>query len=321
MASARRAGKAQAGLPPALRDRLIIVDDFLPLELAEAMRQGIDDHFANPAVHAPDTHQIWNYWFVPELYAYLRTQPEKVIAHASVDAFVEQLRAWSIQTLGLARISWPFLSCYVAGCRQGLHNDSANGRFGYVYSLTRDERKTIGGETIVHHEGDLFRSLSARPGAGRSFFDAVAPRFNRLVVFDDRMPHAVERLEGSMDPLQGRFVLHGHISETEPLIGGALPAETLVEMVRAAFASFAESAFVDDYHGPLTVRLDVAADGKVDECSVMLDRVIHPGDGERRWPMLLNELLGRFEALRFPAADGPSQILVPISFGQPPKME
>jgi len=314
-----KSGGAQAGLPPALRERLFIVDDFLPIELAEAMRLDIDNHFANPAVHAPDTHQIWNYWFVPDLYAYLRTQPEKVIARPSVEAFTERLRLWSIQTLGLARLSWPYLSCYVAGCRQGLHNDSANGRFGYVYSLTRDERKTIGGETIVHHEGDAFRALSSRPGAGRSFFDAVAPRFNRLVLFDDRMPHAVERLEGSMDPREGRFVLHGHISESEPIIAGALPGETLVAATRAAFQGFTDSTFLDGYHGPLTVRLDVAPDGQVSSCQVLLDRVIHAGDGERRWPALLTELLARLAAIRFPESGGPSQMLIPMSFGPQPK--
>ena len=57
-----------------------------------------------------------------------------------------------------------------------------------------------GGDTIVHHEGDPFRALSARPGAGRAFFDAVAPRFNRLVLFDDRMPHAVAQLVENLHP-------------------------------------------------------------------------------------------------------------------------
>jgi hypothetical protein len=319
MASAKVAVAAEARLPAARRDRLFIVDDFLPLEQAEAMRQAIDDHFADPNAHGADTHQIWNYWFVPDLYAYLRTQPEKVIAKPQVDAFVERLRVWSAQTLGLARVTWPYLSCYVAGCRQELHNDSANGRFGYVYSLTREDRKTLGGDTIVHHEGDAFRALSARPGAGHSFFDAVAPRFNRLVLFDDRMPHAVTRLEGSMDPREGRFVLHGHISESEPIIAGALPGDALLGPVNVAFRTFTEGVFLDGYHGPVTIRLDIAPKGEVSAHHVLLDRVIYAGDGESRWPMLLGDLLARLTALRFPAAPGPSQVLLPVSFGQPPR--
>src|SRR5215217_9793771 len=46
------------------------VDDFLPMSLAEQMRQGIDDHFAEPHTHTPETHQCWNYWYVPDLYTY-----------------------------------------------------------------------------------------------------------------------------------------------------------------------------------------------------------------------------------------------------------
>jgi hypothetical protein len=314
MASARRVATSPE-LPAALRERFFVIDDFLPLELAETMRRAIDDHFAEPARHTPETHQVWNYWFVPELYAYLRTQPEKVIANGSVVAFLSRLQAWSTQTLGLARITWPYLSLYVSGCRQGLHNDSVNGRFGYVYSLTRNERRTSGGETIVHREGDAFRTLRAEPGASHAFFDAIEPRFNRLVVFDDRMPHAVERVDGSMDPREGRFVLHGHISESEPIIAGALSGEILVGAARRALEAFAAGRFLDGYHGPLTLLIAVEPDGRVSACRVLLDRVIHPDAGDRRWPGLLGELVRSFEAIQFPAADGQSKLLMPVMFG------
>jgi hypothetical protein len=82
-----------------------------------------------------------------------------------------------------------------------------------VYSLTRNERQTIGGETLVQHDVDPFRAHLTRAAAGRSFYDVIEPKFNRLVVFDDRLPHGVERVDGSMDPTEGRFVLHGHLSE------------------------------------------------------------------------------------------------------------
>jgi len=54
-----------AGLGPA---PAAVFDDFLPKDLAEAMRADIDAHFAKPEAHRPDTHQVWNYWFVPESY-------------------------------------------------------------------------------------------------------------------------------------------------------------------------------------------------------------------------------------------------------------
>ena len=323
MSSSPRRHPAPPTLPEAvpapIRDRFLIVDDFLPLELAEAMRQGIDEHFANPGAHKPATHQVWNYWFVPELYAYLRTQPEKVIERGLVDQFQARLTAWSNETLGLAGITWPYLSLYVAGCRQGLHNDSTNGRFGFVYSLTRNERLTTGGETIVHHEGDPFRRQLTQAGAGRSFYDAIPPRFNWLVLFDDRMPHAVERVDGSMDPREGRFVLHGHLSEGEGAVTGALASEAAMPPAVEALRAFvgAAPAPLEAYQGPLTIRLEIAPDGSVSLCRVLLDRVIHPNERDPNWAPLVETLLGRLRALRFPAAPGPSRLTLPLLFGAP----
>ena len=179
---------------------LIVTDGFLPAELALQMRRAIDEHFANPQSHRPETHQVWNYWFVPELYTYLRASPERVIGQEGAAAFYEALRRWSIATLGMANVTWPYLSLCVPGCRQGWRNDSLNGRFGFVYSLTRDLRRTLGGETLVRREADSFRGNLTQPQAGRGFYETVEPRFNRLLIFDDRLPHAVERIEGAMDP-------------------------------------------------------------------------------------------------------------------------
>jgi hypothetical protein len=320
MASQRRTVAAQAPeLPAALRDRLVVVDDFLPLDLAEAMRRDIDAHFGRPQAHAPASHQVWNYWFVPELYAYLRTQPEKVIGKTRADAFHQLLRDWSISHLGLGQVTWPFLSLYVAGCRQGLHNDAVNGRFAFVFSLTRDQRRTQGGRTIVHREGDPVRNMMTQASAGASFFDVVEPRFNRLVVFDDRIPHAVETVEGSMDPVEGRFVLHGHLSEGGPIVGGALPPETVARPLEAALSAFASSVILDGYHGPLTFRLEVGPAGDVTRSRVLLDRVLHPDPTDARWPGLLSDLAGRLSSLRFPAAAGHSVIIAPLAFGAKPQ--
>jgi hypothetical protein len=306
-------------LPPAFRDRLMVVDNFLDANLAEALRRDIDLHFSEPAKHAPATHQIWNYWHVPGLYTYLRTQPENVVHSALADAFVRQLTAWSIETLGLSQVSWPYLSLYVPGCEQGLHNDARNGRFGFVYSLTRNGRKTIGGRTIVHQEGDPVRALLTTAAAGSAFYDAIEPSFNRLVLFDDRLPHAVERIEGSMDPQEGRFVLHGHLTEGALMAIGALHADAVAPAAAEAIKSFVHSTFIDGYHGPLVLRLSVAADGQVADLRVVLDRVLQTRPEDRRWPGVLAALIACTSAARFPAAAGPTDVLLPFVFGQPPE--
>src|SRR5215472_15299777 len=93
-----------------------VIDNFLPLELAARMREDIEAHFA-----APD---------------------------ACLDTFIRALQTWSIVTLGMGNVIWPSLCLYVGGCRQARHNEAADGRFGFVYSLTRDQRRTVGGETL-----------------------------------------------------------------------------------------------------------------------------------------------------------------------------
>jgi Rps23 Pro-64 3,4-dihydroxylase Tpa1-like proline 4-hydroxylase len=302
-----------------LHTPVLVGDGFLPLDLAEAMRRDIEAHFAEPSAQRADTHQIWNYWFVPELYTYLRTSPEKIIRRSRVESFLQMLRGWSVATLGMGQITWPYLSLYTSGCRQGWHNDSGNGRFGFVYSLTKNVRHTIGGETLILHEADPFRNNLTRPTAGRGLYEAIEPRFNRLVVFDDRLPHAVERVDGTMDPIEGRFVLHGHLSEAEPAVTGALPASAALEPIAAALRIFATEAAarVLLYHGPLALRLTINASGSVVNCSVLLDRVIHRDPGDAEWQNLRAQLIARLSEPKFPAALGETVVIQPVLFGPP----
>ncbi len=296
---------------------MIIIDNFLPDELAAALRGDIDAHFANPGGHHADTHQVWNYWFVPELYTYLRTTPEKVIARERSVAFHDALREWSFNHLGMAEVTWPYLSLYIGGCRQGWHNDSRNGRFGFVYSLTRNERRTTGGETLLWRDGNPFRSNLATATAGRGFYEVVEPRFNRLLIFDDRLPHAVERVDGSMDPIEGRFVLHGHLSEGRAVVVGALPATQVAEPLNAALSQFGSeiSAAATSYHGPLILRLTIAASGALASCEVLVDRVIHPDPGHVGWHAVRATLLDRLGALKFPPSAGHTILIQPVLFG------
>jgi hypothetical protein len=54
------------------RTPLVVIDGFLPEELATGMRADIEGHFAGPHRQS-DAHRVWNYLLVPQLYTYLRT--------------------------------------------------------------------------------------------------------------------------------------------------------------------------------------------------------------------------------------------------------
>jgi hypothetical protein len=301
----------------AITQAVIVIDDFLPADLAMAMRRDIEAHFASPEKHMPASHQVWNYWHVPGMYTYMRTAPERVVERRKVEHFMGALQNWSLNALGFGDVSWPWLSMYVPGCRQNVHNDSLNGRFAFVYSLTSDARKTIGGETIVFRDGDLFRDNVGKAGAGPSFQASIPPKFNRLVIFDDRMPHGVERVDGSMEPNEARFVLHGHIKENGVHAAGGLSSAQANAVATSILEPFCEAAFarIRLYHGPLVLRLDVNAKGAVTFCRVMLDRVVSAERSDIDWLRLRGKLMSAFEAAKYPEASGPSVIVQPVMFG------
>ena len=291
------------------------VENFLGAGEAEAMRKAAEAHFLQPHQHTPETHFVWDYWYVPGLYTYLRARPERVLGPALANLFHQRLKHWAKETLGMGHVTWPMLSLYVDGCGQGIHNDSVNGRFGFVYSLTRNERGSRGGETIVWKESDPFRSRLDRPDAGVGLYDLIAPVFNRLVLFDDRMPHGVQRIEGCMDPLDGRLVLHGHISESGASIDGPLPAQAVDAAVSpvfgAVFERFGDTAQL--HHGPLVLRLEIGAVGQIGGCRILVNRIARSDGGDPE-PLVGALIEAVFDA-QFPPAEAPSIVTLPILSG------
>ena len=282
------------------------------------MRGAIDHHFDDPGNHGAG-HHVWNYWYVPGLYAYLRALPERIIDASLVDAFVRQLRLWSLERLGLGSVTPPFLSMYVDGCRQQLHNDAGNGRFAYVFSLTRwADRRFSGGETVLFSEDPYMGTARmTASGAGTDFLDLVAPNFNQLLVFDDRILHAVERIEGgAMSPFDSRLVLHGHFQEAGVVVDGSLlPSD--VEPVFRGLASELDAAAArlrGSLHGMISFRLDVSADEGTVSVVRLIDRLFTIDgdigaceDAARQFEQVLARI-------RLPPRGGPSRIFVPLVF-------
>jgi hypothetical protein len=291
-----------------------IIPNFSPL--AQPMRECIERHFKTPEKHGPD-HQVWNYWYVPDSYTYLRTSPEKVIERSLVEQFVGQITQFAMTQLGMDHVTWPFLSLYVDSCGQALHNDSSNGSFGYVFSVTKwDERKFSGGETLLFHEQDYWSSgRFTGAGATQSFYELVPSRFGQLLLFDDRIPHAVPTVKGVVDPCEGRLVLHGHISAKRAIVRGALqqvkPAEgaqrlmQLIEEVTAANRG--------RYHGVATFELQINSNGTVQNVKTLIDRVLPlPRNGDPA--PLIAQIRERLSGLRVEESPGDSVLAVPFLF-------
>lgn len=292
-----------------------VIPNFTPL--AQPMREHIERHFRTPEKHGPE-HQVWNYWYVPNSYTYLRTSPEKVIERSLVEQFVSQVTQFAMTNLGMDHVTWPFLSLYVDSCGQALHNDATNGSFGYVFSVTNwDERKFSGGETMLFHERDYWingRFTSA--GATSSFYDLVPARFNQMLLFDDRVPHSVPTVRGVVDPCEGRLVLHGHISARRIIVRGALQqapgdapgARRLVELIQQITQEHKGRV-----NGVATFELKVDANGTVQGVRTLIDRVLPLPNGVDP-SALVARMAEQLAGLRLDAAAGDSVLGVPFVF-------
>ena len=72
------------------------------------------------------------------------------------------------------------------------------------------------------------------------------------------------------------------------------------------------------YHGPLVLRLRIKETGVVADCTVLLDRVMHPDPGHADWETLRARLIDRFRGAAFPPAAGDTMLTLPIPFGRLP---
>jgi hypothetical protein len=301
-----------------MQDPYVVADQFF--DGASTMRAEFEAHFREPHRHS-SKHQVWNYWYVPELYTYLRTNPANIMADSLIAAFLQRLNSWAMGTLGLSTERQPWLSVYVDGCGQGLHNDSLNGQMGYVFSITKwDKKNFLGGETLLFRAENYWESGRIKSsGAGVTFYDKVPSRFNQLLVFDDRVIHGVQPIQGTMDPVEGRVVLHGHLTAESGNLTGALAAtgEAAVDATSGAMekidALTGEQAHL--FHGFLTVRLMIRPDGRVASVKRLCDRILPLTADKSSLEPLKAEVERLLSGVVFPSSSGTSEMTVPVLVG------
>jgi hypothetical protein len=299
-----------------MQNPYVVVEQFY--DGADELRAAFEAHFSDTSRHGQQ-HQVWNYWYVPESYTYLRTNPGKIIPDALVTRFVQRLNAWATATLGLSTQLNPWLSLYVSGCGQALHNDSLNGQMGYVFSITKwDQRNFLGGETILFRPENYWETERIKTsGAGGTFYEKVPSRFNQLLVFDDRVIHGVQPVMGTMDPLQGRVVMHGHLKAEGGILTGALPADVVrtaitpaLERIRGVIQEHGRL-----FHGFMTLRMTIGPDGRVASVQALCDRILTLSPDKSRLEPFKSQVAQMLAAVPFPAAQGPTELTLPVLVG------
>jgi hypothetical protein len=296
--------------------RLLVVDRFA--DEARDLRAHFDARFAEPRRATADRF-VWDLWHVPGQYTALRTPAWEFFPKKAYDAFHQRLVWWGRRTLGCHDVSPPWLSCYVNGCEQRLHGDLPHGPVAFVFSLTPWSRRTFtGGETLLMRDQvlDFWRGfVSTRAVEEPELLDEVPARFNRLVAFDPRIPHGVRRVDGSMDPTQGRLVIHGWFVQPRPFIEGPLPEKALgraIGEVTEAIAPLLEAGL--PLAGLISLGFTVTAAGRVVGLRTLADTtrtVFEHAAPRRELHRLARKALERHA---FPKQKKPSRITLPLVF-------
>ena len=290
-----------------------LVERFAPE--AAALRAVFDDRLADPRSTRGDRF-VWDYWHVPNQYTHLRTPAWTYFPRALYTAFHRRLVAWGRATLGCHDISPPWLSCYVDGCSQQLHGDLPHGPFAFVLSLTRT-RAFSGGETLLLRDNvlDFWDDFtSVRAVEQPDLVHAIAPNFNRLVVFDPRIPHGVREVRGTRDPRAGRLVIHGWFVQPRPFIAGPLRTSALTARTNDLLADL--PAILGDLPlaGLLSLALDVTRTGTIARARVLVDTTRVPRAYEPARRRAIARVVAATRAWRFGAQRGTSRITLPLVF-------
>lgn len=299
-----------------MRRSVLTIDRFFPR--ARELRTHFNERFADPREARSDRF-VWDWWHVPGQYTALRTPAYHYFPPKLYDAFHQQLVWWGRRTLGCHDISPPWMSCYIDGCEQQLHGDLPHGHWAFVFSLTPwRTRRFTGGETILLRDEVLdwwSGFVSQRSVEEGDVLQAVPPLFNRLTVFDPRIPHGVRRVEGVRDPREGRLVIHGWFVQPRPFIEGPLRTnelqkriDGLSEVLSPALQSGLPLA------GLLSVGFEVGVDGQVGGLRVLSDTTRVPREHEPERRALLRLITKTLQSFDYPRRSKPSRVTLPLVF-------
>lgn len=278
---------------------------------AELMRAAYDNSVKD--AYRQTVH--WQYFCVPQMYTYLRTVPEQVIPAPLFGRFWQHMKQWCLDNAGLLPTGAPNFHLMVDGCTLGLHSDFHNGTLGFVYSLTRwQNRKFLGGETLLMRDG--VPSYKKHHVQGEVLYELVPAHFNQLLLFDDRIVHGTQTIEGNMDPREARIAMVGHLRPTSPVVRGPLDAAAACRTIAALYPALGECIRArKDVQGTITFRISVAASGAVETAAVLVDNLITAATGYEP-STEVDEVRAAIQhavaALKFPPATGASTVIAAV---------
>ena len=141
-----------------------------------------------------------------------------------------------------------------------------------------------------------------------------------MTVFDPRIPHGVNVVEGTRDVREGRLVLHGWFRDLAPHFSGALTEAACEPALGEILPRLYEAlGALPRARGVVVIRVNVDANGAVTGTEWKADTLVPapapnlPDPTEVRDAILL-EIAGTFMDAEFPAAGAPGAVTMPFEF-------
>lgn len=294
------------------RSGILVINNFFPH--AFSLRDAFESEFSVEKDIRPERF-VWDYWYVKNQYKLLRTPAYEFFPKKIYQEFHSQLVQWGRENLGCHDISPPWLSYYIDGFSQELHADVPHGPWAFVYSLSPKQIKFRGGETLLLKDQvlDYWRSFGLERGhESVDFYEKISPKFNRLIVFDPRIPHGVTPVQGVEDPLEARVVIHGWFVEPRPYVRGSLSVGQVSQSLQRVLQAWPPS--LGPWHGTLCIQIATAASGRVNQVHTLtntLKNLEYPQESSRD---LVKMILESINNHAFPRSKGSSKITVPFLF-------
>jgi hypothetical protein len=295
---------------------ILVTDQFF--DQADRLRAHYLQQFSNP-LRADEGRFVWDYWHVPSQYTLLRTSAESYFPEDIFAPWLDAICGWGFENLGCGEISPPWLSYYIDGCEQSLHADNPHGPWAFVFSLTDwDNRRFIGGETQLLSPMvlDYWRDFESAMGFETdTLLNQVEPLFNRLTVFDPRIPHGVAPVRGEKDPRRARIVIHGWFLEPQPSLEGGLE-EVDLELVLAEALDPVLDRIENEValNGYVGFRLVIAPSGHVKSLKVLQNTLKSISSDPLAVEGIGEEFSAVLKRIQFPEASTESVLTFPLIF-------
>ena len=314
-------------------------------EHAEKLYSSFQNNHSN-AKKANAERFCWDYWHVENQYTQLRTPAKEYYYEGETlnefyAKFEEELLKYARENLALSNFTPIWMSCYVDGMGQELHADVPHGPLAFVFSLTKnfddsDDDKSSspsksgryfrGGETTIlrPERANYWQSFDPTEIVERTqLFEEIEPKFNRLTIFDPRLPHGVREVKGTKDVSKGRLVLNGWFNEPAISCQGGLTIEDVGKVLDAKLdLLYEELETLPAMIGFAALRMEIEAEtGNVDSISWGADTVApalslrDPDEVTETRDTVLATIAGMMSECVFPSSKEKSSICVPFVFG------